>query len=136
MTDDGCEGLLHLLGTVFNAFHGQGKRPVAGVGMGSGLDRATLTWVEMRNVFGDNNAFPVMARLACTPGNCRDMYEDPMMGSGGLPEGRLGEVSPRMEAGEPLEGRSDSNKEVSMSHGHSGQDLDYPACWPILAWST
>ena len=59
-----------------------------------------------------------------------------MMGSGGLPEGRLGEVGPRMEAGEPLEGRSNSNKEVSIVHGHSRQDLDYPARWPLLAQST
>ena len=40
-----------------------------------------------------------------------------------------------MEAGEPLEGRSDSSNEVSMSHGCSGQDLDYPDHQPILAWS-
>ena len=69
------------------------------------------------------------------PENRRDMHVDPMMGSGGLLEGRLGEVGPRMEAGEPLEGRSSSNDEVSMSHGHSGQDLDYLACWPVLAQS-
>ena len=61
---------------------------------------------------------------------------DPMMGSGGLLEGRLGEVGLRMKAGEPLEGRSSSNDEVSMSHGCSGQDLDYPAHQPILAQST
>ena len=60
---------------------------------------------------------------------------DPMMGSGRLLEGRLGEAGPRMEANEPLEGRLISNDKVSMSHGHSGQDLDYLACWPILAWS-
>ena len=70
------------------------------------------------------------------PENHGDKHADPMMGSGGLLEGRLGEVGPRMEAGEPLEGRSSSNNEVSMSHGHSGQDLDYPAHWPILAQST
>ena len=57
-----------------------------------------------------------------------------MMGSGGLLEGRLGEVGPRMEAGEPLEGRSNSNEEVSIVHGHSGQDLDYLDCQPIPAW--
>ena len=57
------------------------------------------------------------------------------MGSGGLLEGRLGEVSPRMETGEPLEGRLNSNEEVSIVHGCSGQDLDYLACWPVLAWS-
>ena len=72
----------------------------------------------------------VTAWLACIPENHGDMHADPMMGSGGLLEGRLGEVGPRMEAGEPLEGRSNSNKEVSMSHGCSGQDSDYPA------WST
>ena len=77
----------------------------------------------------------VMAQLACTPENCRDMHADPMMGSGGLPEGRLGGVGPRMEAGEPLEGRSSSNDEVSMSHGCSRQDSDYLACQPIPAWS-
>ena len=77
----------------------------------------------------------VTAWLACMPENCGDMHVDPMMGSGGLLEGRLGEVVLRMEVGEPLEGRSSSNDKVSMSHGHSGQDLDYPASWPILAWS-
>ena len=76
-----------------------------------------------------------MVWLACMPENCRDMCVDSMMGSGRLPEGRLGEVGPRMEAGEPLEGRLSSNNEVSMSHRHSGQDLDYLACWPILAQS-
>ena len=76
-----------------------------------------------------------MAWLACMPENHGDMHVHPMMGSGGLPEGRLGEVGPRMEAGEPLEGRSSSNDEVSIVHGHSGQDLDYPAHWPVLAWS-
>ena len=58
------------------------------------------------------------------------------MGSGRLPEGRLGEAGPRMEAGEPLEGRLNSNKEVSIVHGHSRQDSDYLACQPIPAWST
>ena len=58
-----------------------------------------------------------------------------MMGSGGLPKGRLEDVGPRMEAGEPLKGRLVSNNEVSMSHGCSGQDLDYPAHWPIPAQS-
>ena len=62
------------------------------------------------------------------PENHRGMHKNPMMGSGGLPEGRLECVGPRMEAGEPLEGRSVSNNEVSMSHGHSGQDSDYLAC--------
>ena len=57
------------------------------------------------------------------------------MGSGELPEGRLESVSPRIEAGEPLEGRSNGNNEVSMSHECSRQDSDYPACQPILAWS-
>ena len=64
------------------------------------------------------------------------MHGDPMMGSGGLLEGRLGEVGPRMEAGEPLKGRLTGNDEVSMSHGCLKQDSDYPAHWPILAWST
>ena len=77
----------------------------------------------------------VTAQLAHMPENHGDMHVDPMMGLGGLLEGRLGEVGPSMEAGEPLEGRSNSNKEVSMSHGCSGQDLDYPAHWPIPAWS-
>ena len=76
-----------------------------------------------------------MVQLAHMPENCGDMHADPMMGSGGLLEGRSGEVGPRMEAGEPLEGRLNSNNEVSMSHGHSRQDLDYLACWPIPAWS-
>ena len=80
-------------------------------------------------------AAAVMAQLACMPENHGDMHADPMMGSGGLPEGRLGEVGPRMETGEPLEGRSSINDEVSMSHGCSGQDLDYLACWPVLAQS-
>ena len=61
---------------------------------------------------------------------------NPMMGSDGLPEGRLGEVGPRMEADEPLEGRSNGNEEVSIVHGCSRQDLDYLACWPIPAQST
>ena len=77
----------------------------------------------------------VTAQLACMSENHGGMHGDPMMGSGGLLEGRLGEVGPRMEAGEPLEGRSSSNKEVSMSHGCSEQDSDYLACWPILAQS-
>ena len=73
--------------------------------------------------------------LARTPENHRDTHVDPMMGSGGFPEGRLGEVGLRIEAGEPLEGRLSSNNKVSMSHGHSEQDLDYLACQPIPAWS-
>ena len=77
-----------------------------------------------------------MAWLACMSENHGDMHGNPMMGSGRLPEGRLGEVGPRMEAGEPLEGRSSSNDKVSMSHGHSGQDLDYLAHQPVSAWST
>ena len=77
-----------------------------------------------------------MAWLACMSENYGGRQVDPMMGSGGLPEGRLGEVGPRMEAGEPLEGRLNSNEEVSMSHGCSEQDLDYPACQPVPAWST
>ena len=78
----------------------------------------------------------VTAWLAHMPENCRDMCVDLMMGSGGLLEGRLGEVGLRMEAGEPLEGRSSSNDEVSMSHGCSRQDLDYPARQPVPAQST
>ena len=78
----------------------------------------------------------VTVQLACMPENHRGMCENPMMGSGRLPEGRLGEVGPRMEAGEPLEGRSTGNDEVNMSHGHSGQDSDYLAHRPVLAWST
>ena len=58
-----------------------------------------------------------------------------MIGSGGLPEGRSESVGPRMEAGDPLEGRSVSKNEVSMSHRCSRQDSDYPAHWPILAQS-
>ena len=77
-----------------------------------------------------------MAWLVHTPENCGDMCADPMMGSGGLPEGRLREVGPRMEADEPLEGRLSSNDKVSMSHGCPEQGLDYLACWPIPAQST
>ena len=77
-----------------------------------------------------------MAQLACMPENHRDMCVDPMMGSDGLLDGRLREVSPRMEAGEPLEGRLSSNNKVSMSHGCSGQDSDYLAHQPVLAQST
>ena len=40
-----------------------------------------------------------------------------------------------MEAGEPLEGRLNSSNKVSMSHGCSGQVLDYLDCQPISAWS-
>ena len=76
-----------------------------------------------------------MVWLACMLENCGGMCGDLMMGSGRLPEGRLESVGPRMEAGEPLEGRSVSNDEVSMSHGCSRQDSDYPAHRPILAWS-
>ena len=75
----------------------------------------------------------VTAWLVCMPENHDGMHGNPMMGSGGLPEGRLESVGPRMEAGEPLEGRLVSNNEVSMSYGCSGQDLDYLAHWPILA---
>ena len=77
----------------------------------------------------------VMAWLAHMSENCGDMHGNLMMGSGGLSKGRLEGVGPRMEAGEPLEGRSNGNNEVSMSHGCLRQDLDYPACWAILAWS-
>ena len=81
------------------------------------------------------NGAGVTVWLACMPENHGDMHVDPMMGSGRLPEGRLGEVGPRMEAGEPLEGRLTGNDEVSIVHGHSEQDLDYPACQPVLAQS-
>ena len=77
-----------------------------------------------------------MVQLAHMPENHRGMCKDPMMGSDRLSESRLGEAGPRMEAGEPLEGRLNGNEEVSIVHGHSGQDSDYPAHWPILAWST
>ena len=77
----------------------------------------------------------VMVWLVHMPENCRDMCWNLMMGSGGLPKGRLEDVGLRMEAGEPLKGRLVSNNEVSMSHGCSGQDLDYPAHWPIPAQS-
>ena len=77
----------------------------------------------------------VTAWLACMPENCGDMCVNPMMGSGRLPKGRLKGVGPRIEAGEPLKGRLVSNNEVSMSHGHSGQDLDYLAHQPVLAQS-
>ena len=69
------------------------------------------------------------------PENHGGMCENLMMWSGRLPEDRLEGVGPRMEAGEPLEGRSVSSNEVSMSHGHSRQDSDYPAHQPILAQS-
>ena len=70
------------------------------------------------------------------PENHGDMHADPMMGSGRLLEGRLGEVGPRIKAGEPLEGRLSSNNEVSIVHGCSRQDSDYLAHWPIPAQST
>ena len=63
----------------------------------------------------------VTAQLAHMPENCGGMCENPMMGSGRLPEGGLENVGPRMEAGEPLEGRLNGNNKVSMSHGHSEQ---------------
>ena len=77
-----------------------------------------------------------MAQLACMPENHGGMHRNPMMGSGRLSKGRLESVGPRMEADEPLKGRSTGSDEVSMSHGHSRQDSDYPACWPVPAWST
>ena len=97
--------------------------------------------VVLENVLVDGRGLcllplSVTAWLVHAPENCGDIHGDPMMGSGGLPEGRLGEVGPRMEAGEPLEGRSDSDEEVSIVHGCSGQDSDYPACQPVPAWST
>ena len=58
-TDDG-KSLLHLLGALFNALHGQGERPIPTFGMIDGLNRAALTGVEVGNAFGDNNAFPAM----------------------------------------------------------------------------
>ena len=66
----------------------------------------------------------VTVQLAHMPENHRDMHGNLMMGSGRLPEGRSESVGPRMEADEPLEGRSTGNDEVSMSHGCFGQDLD------------
>ena len=74
-----------------------------------------------------------MAWLICMPENHGDMQMYLMMGSGGLSEGRSKGKSLRIEADEPLEGRSVSNDEVSMSYGHSEQDLDYPAHQPISA---
>ena len=68
----------------------------------------------------------VTVQLACTPENCKDMYRNPMMGSGRLPEGGLEGVGPRMEAGEPLEGRLISNNEVSMTHGCSKTGFRLP----------
>ena len=58
-----------------------------------------------------------------------------MIRSGGLPKGRSESAGLRIEAGKPLEGRSNGNNEVSISYGCSGQVLDYPACWPVLAQS-
>ena len=78
----------------------------------------------------------VMVWLARMPENHGDMCADPMMGPGRLLEGRLGEVGPRIKAGEPLEGRLSSNNEVSIVHGCSRQDSDYLAHWPIPAQST
>ena len=69
------------------------------------------------------------------PENCRDMHKDPMIRSDGLSKGRSESASPRMKAGEPLEGRSNGNNKVSISHRCSGQVLDYSACWPVLAQS-
>ena len=48
----------------------------------------------------------VTAWLAHMPENCEGMHGNPMMRSGGLSEGRSRSRSPRMEAGEPPEGRS------------------------------
>ena len=94
------------------------------------LPSSVMVWLPAKQK-GD-----VMAWLVCMPENCRDMCTNPMMGSGRLPEGRSEGVSPRMEAGEPLEGRSNGNDKVSMSHGCSGQVSDYLACQPVPAWST
>ena len=77
----------------------------------------------------------VMALLAHMPENCGGMHRNLMMGSGRLPEGGLESVGPRMEAGEPLKGKSNGSNKVSMSHGHSRQDSDYLACWPVPAQS-
>ena len=63
----------------------------------------------------------VIVQLACTLKNHKDMSAHPMIGLGRLSEGRSEGVGPGMEAGEPLEGRSNSNDEVSISHGCSGQ---------------
>ena len=69
-----------------------------------------------------------MAWLAHMSENCEGMCGNLMMGSGGLSEGRSESRTPRMEAGEPLEGRSTGNDKVSMSHECSGQVLDYLDC--------
>ena len=103
------------------------------VGLHKGICKDLVSWFPC--IIHNWVTLPVTAWLACMPENYEGMCRNPMMGSGGLPEGGLESVSPRMEAGEPLEGRSVSNNEVSMSHGHSRQDSDYLAHWPILAWS-
>ena len=60
MTDEGSKGLLHLLGAVLDALHGCGEQPGMGVRAVISLHRATLTRVEVGNIFGDHNAFPSM----------------------------------------------------------------------------
>ena len=77
----------------------------------------------------------VMAWLACMPKNHGNRHKDLMMGLGGLPKDKLEGRSLRMEASEPLKGRSNSNDKVSMSYRCSGQDSDYLAHKPILAQS-
>ena len=79
-------------------------------------------------------SWTVTVQLAHMPENHRDMCKNLMIGSSGLPEGRSEGRGPRIEAGEPLEGKLDSNDKVSMSHGCSGQVSDYPDCQPIPAW--
>ena len=82
------------------------------------LPSSVVVWLPAKQE-GD-----VMVQLAHMPENHGGMQGNPMMGSGRLPEGRSESVGPRMEAGEPLEGRLTGNNKVSMSHGCSRQDSD------------
>ena len=103
--------------------------------MGKDINNEDYADVLMSSLPPSYDTACVTAWLACMPENCRDMWGHLMTRSGRLPEGRLEGVSPRIEAGEPLEDRWGSNNKVSMSHGCSGQDSDYLACWPIPAQS-
>ena len=80
-----------------------------------------------------DNVKTIIAQLVHMPENCGDMHKDPVIRSDGLPKGRSENAGLRMEAGEPLKGRSNGNNEVSMSHRCLGQVLDYSACQPVLA---
>ena len=59
-TDEGSEGLLHLLGAVLDILHGHGERPNMGVRTIIGFHRAALAGIEVGNVFGNDDAFPSM----------------------------------------------------------------------------